>query len=83
MGSHDWTLRLIRRAEDGSPYSRGVFYFAKQAIKGVQVVTKIKESLGNWKDAFFFTPEVGFKGRFGSPSKLPMQPFLKTYECAT
>ena len=29
-----------------------IFYFAKKAAKGVQAVTKIKESLGNWKDAF-------------------------------
>ena len=46
------------------------FYFAKQAVKGVQVVTKIKESLGNWNDAFFLTLEVSVIGRFGSPSKL-------------
>ena len=46
------------------------FYFAKQAVKGVQAVTKIKESLGNLKDIFFFTPKVGFRGRFGTPSKL-------------
>ena len=31
----------------------GFYYFAKPAAKGVLVVTKIKESLGNWKDAFF------------------------------
>ena len=48
----------------------GFFYFAKWAVKGVQVVTKIKESLGNWKDAFFFTPKVGVRGRFGFPGKL-------------
>ena len=48
----------------------GFFYFAKQVVKGVQAITKIKESLGNWKDAFFFTPVVDIKGCFGSPSKL-------------
>ena len=37
----------------------GFFYIAKRVPKGVQIVTKIKESLGNWKDAFFFTPKVG------------------------
>ena len=31
----------------------GFYYFAKPAAKGVLVVTKIKESFGNWKDAFF------------------------------
>ena len=59
------------------------FYFAKRAVKRVQVVTKIKESLGNWKDALFFTPEVCVRGRFGSPSKLSPQSFLKTYQCVT
>ena len=28
----------------------GFYYFAKKAVKGLQAVTKIKESLGNWKD---------------------------------
>ena len=59
------------------------FYFAKKTVKRVQAVTKIKESLGNWKDSFFFTPEVGVRGRFGSPIKLSPQSFLKTYQCAT
>ena len=60
----------------------GFYYFAKRAVKGVQAVTKIKENLGNWKDAFFFTPEVGVRGRFSTPSKLSPQSF-RTYECAT
>ena len=47
----------------------GFYYFAKWAVKGVQAITKIKESLGNWKDTFFFTLEVSARGRFGSPSK--------------
>ena len=62
---------------------QGFFYFAKWAIKGVQSVTKIEESLSNWKDAFFFTLEVGIRGRFGSLSKLSPQSFLKTYQCVT
>ena len=39
----------------------GFYYFAKWTAKGVHAITKIKKSLGNWKDAFFFffTPEVG------------------------
>ena len=32
------------------------YYFAKWAAKGLYAITKIKESLSNWKDAFFFTP---------------------------
>ena len=50
----------------------GFFYFAKRVVKEVQAVTKIKKSIGNWKDAFFLTLEVGIRGRFGSPSKLPL-----------
>ena len=54
----------------------GFYYFAKQVTKDVQVVTKIKESLGNQKDAYLFTPEVrghfGIRGHFGEPSKYLM-----------
>ena len=55
----------------------GFYYFAKRATKEVQAVTKIKESLGNWKDAYFFTPEAGVRGSFGTPSKLSVVLFLK------
>ena len=47
----------------------GFYYFAKWVVKGLQAITKIKESLGNWKDTFFFTLEVGVRGCFCSPSK--------------
>ena len=47
---------------------QGFYYFGKRAAKGLQVVTKIRESLGNWKDNFFFTPEVGVWGCFSAPS---------------
>ena len=36
----------------------GFYYFSKRASKEIEVVTKIKESLGDWKDAYFFTPEA-------------------------
>ena len=48
------------------------FYFAKRTIKGVQAITKIKERLGNWEDTYFFTPEVGVRGCFGTPTKLSL-----------
>ena len=48
----------------------GFYYFTKQVTKEVQVITKIKENLGNLKDTFFFTPEDSVKGRFGEPSKI-------------
>ena len=47
----------------------GFYYFVKWTAKGLQAITKINKSLGNWKDSFFFTPEVGVRGHFGSPSK--------------
>ena len=48
----------------------GFYYFSKRASKEIQAVTKIKESLGNWKDSSFFTPEARIRGRFAEPSKL-------------
>ena len=48
----------------------GFYYFAKQATKDVQIVTKIKERLGNWKDAYFFTLETSVRGCFSEPRKL-------------
>ena len=62
VGSHDRVLHPVYGAKDGSPTPEefswfytlkankgdlGFFYFAKRAAKGVQAVTKIKESLGN------------------------------------
>ena len=47
----------------------GFYYFAKRAVKRLQVITKFRESLGNWKDAYFFTPEVQVRGSFGAASK--------------
>ena len=61
-----WFYTLIANKGD-----HGFFYFAKQMAKGLQVITKIKESLSNWKDSFFFTPEVSVRGCFGAPSKYP------------
>ena len=55
----------------------GFYYFAKRATKEVQAITKIKESLGNWKDMYFFTPEAGVWGRFGTLSKLSVVFFLE------
>ena len=47
---------------------QGFYYFAKRAAKGLQAFTKIRESLGNWKDNYFFTLEVYVWGSF-APSK--------------
>ena len=48
---------------------QGFYYFAKRAANGLQDVTKIRESLGNWKDSYFFTSEVLVRGRFSAPNK--------------
>ena len=37
--------------------------------KEIQVVTKIKERLGNWKDAYFYMPKASVRGHFAKPSK--------------
>ena len=48
----------------------GFYYFSKRTSNEIQAITKIKESLGNWKDAYFFTPEASSRGHFAEPSKL-------------
>ena len=48
----------------------GFYYFSKRASKEVQAVTKIKESIDNWKDAYFFTPKANIRGRSAKPSQL-------------
>ena len=62
----------------------GFYYFAKRVAKGVQAITKIKKSLGNWKETFFVTPEVDVRDRFDTPSKLSRSLlfFFRTYGCA-
>ena len=47
----------------------GFYYFSKRASKEIQAIIKIKESLGTWKDAYYFTPEASVRGRFAEPSK--------------
>ena len=36
----------------------GFYYFAKRPAKGLQVVVKIRDNLGMWKESYFYTPEV-------------------------
>ena len=47
----------------------GFYYFAKRPTKRLQAVTKIKESLGNWKDPYFYIPETQVKGTFSRARK--------------
>ena len=53
------------------------YYFVKRTSKEIQVVTKIKESLGNWKNAYFFMLEASVRGCFTEPSKLLIVSFLR------
>ena len=48
---------------------KGFFNFAKRPSKGLKVVAKIRDSLGTWKDAYFYTPEIKVKGTFGRARK--------------
>ena len=61
----------------------GFYYFTKRATKEVQVVAKIKETLGNLKDTYFFKLEVGVRGRFGEPSEYLVFFFCRIYLYAT
>ena len=36
----------------------GFYYFAKRPAKGLQVIVKITDNLGTWKESYFYTPEV-------------------------
>ena len=47
----------------------GFYYFSKQASKDVRAVTRITDSLGTWKDAYFYTYEESVKGSFVEPRK--------------
>ena len=47
----------------------GFYYFAKRPKNGLQAITKIKESLGNWKELYFYTSEIQVKGIFGRARK--------------
>ena len=42
----------------GNKDNEGFYYFAKRPSKGLQAITKIKESLSPWKESYFFTLEV-------------------------
>ena len=53
----------------GNKHYEGFYYVAKRPSKELQAVTKIRESLGPWKESYPFTPEVQVKGTFGRARK--------------
>ena len=44
--------------------NKGFYYFAKRPTKRLHAITKIKESLGPWKESYFYTLEVQVRGTF-------------------
>ena len=55
----------------------GFYYFSKRASKDIRVVVKIRDSLGTWKDAYFYMFEDSVKGSFAEPSKFPVVTFFR------
>ena len=54
------------------------YYFSKRALKGIQAIIKIRDSLCTWKDAYFYTLEASVRGSFAEPSKFLIVTFLRT-----
>ena len=53
----------------GKKNDESFYYFGKRPVKGLRAITKIKESLGPYKESYFFTPELQVKGTFGRARK--------------
>ena len=49
----------------------GFYYFSKRASKDIRAVIRINDSLGTWKDAYFYTFDASVRGSFVEPSKFP------------
>ena len=45
------------------------YYFSKRTSKDIQAVIRIKDSLGTWKDTYFYTYEENVRGSFAESSK--------------
>ena len=56
----------------------GFYYFSKRASKDIQAIIKIKESLGNWKDAYFYIPAASDRGHFTELGKFLIVSFFRT-----
>ena len=56
----------------------GFYYSSKRASKDIRAIIKIKESLGTWKDNYFFMPKASIRGSFIEPSKFLIVSFLRT-----
>ena len=56
----------------------GFYYFSKQASNDIWAIIKIKETLGTWKNVYFYTPKASVRGRFAEPSKFLIVSFLRS-----
>ena len=45
------------------------YYFSKRVSKDIRAIIKIANSLGTWKDAYFYMYEESVRGSFVEPSK--------------
>ena len=48
------------------------YYFSKRASKDIKAVIRIRDSLGTWKDAYFYMLEASVRGSFAELSKFPI-----------
>ena len=55
----------------------GFYYFSKHALKDIWAIVTIKDSLGTWKDAYFYTSEDSIRGSFAEPSKFLLVVFFR------
>ena len=55
----------------------GFYYFSKRASKDIRAIVRIKDSLGTWKDAYFYTYEDSVRGSFAEPSKFLVVVFFR------
>ena len=56
----------------------GFYYFSKRVSKRSRFVVKIRDNLGTWKDAYFYTLEASVRGSFAEQSEFLVVTFLKT-----
>ena len=54
----------------------GFYYFSKRGLKDIRAIVRIKDSLGTWKDAYFYTYKENVRGSFAEPSKFLVVIFL-------
>ena len=54
----------------------GFHYFSKRTSKDIRAIVRMKDNLGTWKDAYFYTYEENVRGSFAEQSKFLVVIFL-------